>query len=102
LQALQGRSDLHSGSAPAGVRGRLQEKGGNTTSAKLGVKSADHDAEGCWLVSKPRGYLGYRAILRDDVPQRFVVPLEGELRVEKEAATSSTIHGAGSHQLTVF
>jgi hypothetical protein len=68
----------------------------------LRVKPADHDAERSWLVSKPRGHLGYRAILGNDGPQRFVAPLEGELRVEKEATTWLTIHGAGSHQLTVF
>jgi hypothetical protein len=68
----------------------------------LGVKPADHYAERCWLVSKPRGHLGYRAILGNDGSQRLVAPLESELRVQEEATTELTIHGAGSHQLTVF
>jgi hypothetical protein len=102
LQALQGRSDLQSAVVLVDVRGRQQEKGGNTSFAKLGVKPADHYPERCWLVSKPRGYFGDRAILGNDGPQCFVTPLEGELRAEKEATTELTIHGAGSHQLTVF
>jgi hypothetical protein len=34
--------------------------------------------------------------------KEMVLQLGGTLRVEEETTTGLTIHGAGSHQLTVF
>jgi hypothetical protein len=85
-----------------GVHARPQEKGGSTPLAELEVKPADHDVEGCLLVSDARGDLGERAILYEESAHGLVTAVEGELRVEEVTTTELTVHGSGIHQLTVF
>jgi hypothetical protein len=66
------------------------------------VKPTDHHVEGSWLVTELRGDLVHGAILDEESSQRFIVTLKGQLGLKEEATAGLTIHGAGSHQLTVF